>query len=99
MANTDDVLRLAALARIEVGPEELETRAKEFEQILKYVSQLETLKIAKGDKPIPALRNIFREDGEPDAAGIWTEKLAKQFPERKDNALSVRQVITHEQDK
>lgn len=96
MKSIDDVRHLAALARIEVGPKELEVRAKEFEQILAYVNQLETLAIPKGRASAPILKNVFREDGPPDPSGVWTAKLVAQFPQKKGDALSVRQVITHE---
>lgn len=97
MATTEEVKKLAALARIRIGEGELEKFTSEFDAILAYVGQLETLDLPKdlaGEKP--ALRNVMREDGEPHATGAYTEKLAAQFSAREGDALSVKQIITHD---
>jgi aspartyl-tRNA(Asn)/glutamyl-tRNA(Gln) amidotransferase subunit C len=96
MATVEDVKKLAALARIKVADAELEKFTSEFDAILAYIGQLEKLELPKGGETKPALRNVMREDGEPHASGMYTEKLAEQFPAREDNALSVKQIITHE---
>ena len=96
MATTEEVKKLAALARIEVKDEELEQFTKEFDAILAYVGQLEALEIPAGVEEVSALRNVMREDGEPHAPGAFTEALAAQFPAREGDALVVKQVITHE---
>lgn len=97
MATVEDVKKLAALARISVSDAELEKFTKEFDAILTYVGQLESLHLPddlKGEKP--ALRNVMREDGEPHPAGLHTEKLAAQFSGRDGDALSVKQIIHHD---
>jgi aspartyl/glutamyl-tRNA(Asn/Gln) amidotransferase C subunit len=97
MATTEDVQKLAALARIKIGDAELEKFTSEFDAILAYVGQLETLDLPKdlaGEKPV--LRNVMRADGESHEAGKYTEKLAEQFPAREGDALAVKQIITHE---
>jgi len=96
MATTEEVKKLAALARIRVEDSELEKFTREFDAILAYVSQLEKLELPSAGSEKPALRNVMREDGEPHAGGEYTEKLAKQFPQREGDALSVKQIITHE---
>lgn len=97
MATVEEVKKLAALARIELGEEELEKFTKEFEAILGYVGQLESLKIPDGiDRKKPALYNVMRADGEPHETGTFTEKIAEQFPAREGDALVVKQVISHD---
>jgi aspartyl-tRNA(Asn)/glutamyl-tRNA(Gln) amidotransferase subunit C len=97
MATRDEVKKLAALARIRVSEEELPKFTKEFDAILAYVGQLEKLTLPKGLKDEkPALRNVFRADENPTAAGEWTEKLASAFPDREGDALVVKQIIIHE---
>ena len=97
MATTDDVRRLAALARIQVDEAELPKFTKEFDAILSYVSQLEKLDLGTGTEPeVPPLHNVMREDGEPRESGTYTEKLAEQFPAREQDALVVKQVISYE---
>ena len=90
MATTEDVRKLAALARINVADSELEKFTREFDAILAYVGQLEKLDLPQGDEKEKApLRNVMRDDGEPHAARAYTEKLAEQFPARNGDALSV----------
>ncbi|MDP2651887.1 MAG: Asp-tRNA(Asn)/Glu-tRNA(Gln) amidotransferase subunit GatC [bacterium] len=94
MATTEEVKKLAALARIRVADSELEKFTSEFDAILAYIGQLEKLDVptdSGGAKPF--LRNVMREDGEPHKAEAYTEKLAEQFPAREGNALSVKQVL------
>jgi aspartyl-tRNA(Asn)/glutamyl-tRNA(Gln) amidotransferase subunit C len=95
MATSEDVKKLAALARISVPDSELKKFVVEFDAILKYVGQLEELKITKGD-PILPYHNIFRADENPHAPGMFTEKIAEQFPAREGDSLSVKQIISHD---
>lgn len=97
MATREEVQKLAALARISLGEEELDRFTTEFDAILAYVSQLETLSAGKEEGvQVGQLHNVMRADGEPHPAGIHTEKLVRQFPEREGGALMVKQIITHE---
>ncbi|KND51391.1 MAG: aspartyl/glutamyl-tRNA(Asn/Gln) amidotransferase, C subunit [Parcubacteria bacterium C7867-001] len=96
MASADDVKKLAALARITLSEEEIDTFTKEFEGILAYVGQIESLSVTPEVNRAPAVRNVFREDGEPHEKGKYTEKLAAQFPERDGQYLKVKQIISHD---
>ncbi|MHB1163410.1 MAG: Asp-tRNA(Asn)/Glu-tRNA(Gln) amidotransferase subunit GatC [Minisyncoccota bacterium] len=97
MATTEDVQKLAALARIKIDDAELPKFTSEFDAILAYVGQLESLDLPKGaGKEKPPLRNVMRADGEPRAPGTYTERLAEQFSAREGDALSVKQIITHD---
>jgi aspartyl/glutamyl-tRNA(Asn/Gln) amidotransferase C subunit len=97
MATTEEVKKLAALARIRVADSDLEKFTSEFDSILAYVGQLEKLEIPKGDKAqMPPLRNVMRADGEPHVSGLYTEKIAEQFSAREGDALAVKQIISHD---
>jgi aspartyl/glutamyl-tRNA(Asn/Gln) amidotransferase C subunit len=97
MATTEEVKKLAALARIRVEESELKKFTQEFDAILAYVGQLEKLELSKrGERMKPPLRNVMREDGEPQEPGAFTAKIVAQFPEREGDALSVKQIISHE---
>ncbi|HEY4500844.1 MAG TPA: Asp-tRNA(Asn)/Glu-tRNA(Gln) amidotransferase subunit GatC [Candidatus Paceibacterota bacterium] len=96
MATIEDVRKLAALARIRVEDSELEKFTSEFDAILAYVGQLEKLELPSAGSEKSALRNVMRKDGEPHESGKYTEKLVKQFPAREGDALSVKQIISHE---
>ena len=96
MATTEEVKKLAALARIQISDTELETFTSEFDAILAYIGQLEKLELSKVEQTKLTLRNVMRADGEPHATGVYTEKLTEQFPAREGDALSVKQIITHD---
>jgi len=96
MATVEEVKKLAALARIRVEDSELEKFTSEFDAILAYIGQLESLQLPASSFQLPALRNVMREDGEPRAPDTYTEKLVNQFPAREGNALVVKQIITHD---
>lgn len=96
MASTDDVKKLATLARLQIDEKDLTRFAKEFDSILAYIGQIEELKVGKSSKELPKLRNVFREDGEPHEKGVHTEALVAQFPDKKGNLLKVKQIISHD---
>ncbi|HEX8591126.1 MAG TPA: Asp-tRNA(Asn)/Glu-tRNA(Gln) amidotransferase subunit GatC [Candidatus Paceibacterota bacterium] len=97
MASTEDVKKLAALARLSIAEDVLPARAEEFDRIVTYIAQLDELNIDVSQAPErPLLRNVFREDGEPTAPGTWTEKLVSMFPRRDGDHLSVKKIISHD---
>ncbi len=97
MATVDEVKKLASLARIRVEESELKKFTGEFDAILAYVGQLEKLDLPKSSSTEkPPLRNVMRADGEPHKSGAYTEKLAEQFSAREGDALSVKQIISHD---
>lgn len=104
MATAEEVKKLAALARIEVREAELAAFTKEFDAIIAYVGQLESLELPEV-ADTPPLRNVMRADADPYEAGEYTEKLAAQFPSSAKATegtpaaggvyLEVKQVIKH----
>lgn len=96
MATKEEVKKLAALARISIPEADLPKFTKEFDAILAYVSQLETLDVPQRADEKPALRNVMRKDGEPHESGKYTKKIAAQFPAREGDYLEVKQIISHD---
>lgn len=97
MASAEDVQKLAALARLSIPEDTLLARAAEFDRIVSYISQLEELDLDVSKAPeVPALRNVFRKDGEPTPKSTWTEKLVSMFPKRDGNHLSVKKIISYD---
>jgi aspartyl-tRNA(Asn)/glutamyl-tRNA(Gln) amidotransferase subunit C len=97
MATTEEVKKLAALARIRIEDTELDKFTREFDAILAYVGQLDKLNLSGEKETKPLLRNVMRKDGEPNAPGMYTKKIVEQFPESANNALIVKQIISHEE--
>lgn len=95
MISIDEVKKLAELARLTVPEEDLPRFTKEFDSILAYVGQLQRLDVS-GHAPFLPYTNVFRKDGEPHEKGLWTEKIAALFPARDGDALSVKQIISHD---
>jgi aspartyl-tRNA(Asn)/glutamyl-tRNA(Gln) amidotransferase subunit C len=95
MATIDEVKKLAALARIELPEAELEKFTREFDSILAYVDQLNTLTVEKTTPLLPYV-NIFREDANPNAPHSHTQEIAEQFPAREGDSLVVKQIIAHD---
>lgn len=96
MATRDEVVKLAALARVGVSETEIDAFTREFDAILGYMGQLEALEVSVTPGAVPLLHNVMRADGEPHATGEYTERIASQFPARKGDALSVKQIICHD---
>ncbi len=88
--NPEDVKRLAELARVDVPDTDLAAFAAEFD------GKLDELTLPEGDTVLPEVRNVFRADGVPTPPGTWTEAIVAQFPEKDENYLSVKQIITHD---
>lgn len=89
-----EVKRLAALARLEVPEGEVAGFAKEFEQVLAYVSKLNELSIDVSLRAGSGQEvNVFREDANPHEAGAFTEAIVAQFPNREGNLLSVKKIL------
>jgi len=97
MASSDDVRKLAALARLSIPEEALPARAAEFDRIVSYIGELDELELETKSAPAaPAYNNVFRTDGEPTPSGTWTERLVSLFPQRDGDYLSVKKIISHE---
>lgn len=91
------VQKLAGLARVRVEKGRAATFDNEFESILAYIGQLDSLSLPIDATPAtPALRNVAREDAAPTEPGAWTERLVRMFPKKSGNALSVKKIISHD---
>lgn len=97
MSNPGNVQKLASLARIRVPEDTAASFEAEFESILAYIGQLDSLTLSVEGTPIvPSLRNVVRDDGVPTAPGTWTERIVRAFPKKSGNALSVKKIISHD---
>ncbi|MDD5050420.1 MAG: Asp-tRNA(Asn)/Glu-tRNA(Gln) amidotransferase subunit GatC [Candidatus Pacebacteria bacterium] len=93
MISTQDIEKLAELARIELKEEEKVKLAKEIDGILGYIDQIKTAgskDIARAKEPV---RNIFREDKNPHESGTHTDALVAEFPRKEGNYLKVKKIL------
>lgn len=89
-----DVLRLAALAKLELSPDEIDDYREELSKILDYVEKLQQVNV-DGLKPsyqVTGLRNATREDEEIDY-GVSQTELLKNVPETENNQIKVKRVL------
>ncbi len=97
MATIEEIKHLAQLARISISSEDSEKLMKDFDSILAYIGQLDTLDLpSESSSNIPPLHNVFRNDENPTGGDINTKKLTDAFPKCSGNALVVKKIITHE---
>ncbi len=92
----EKVLKLATLARIKLSDEEAESLSYEFEAILAYVGEVQSVEQSDnepepGDFPI---RNIFRADGEGIEPGVYTEKILDEAPAREGDYVKVKKILS-----
>jgi aspartyl-tRNA(Asn)/glutamyl-tRNA(Gln) amidotransferase subunit C len=91
---TDDVLKLAQLARISLSDDEVTEFSEELSAILQYVEQLSSVDVS-GLKPtnqVTGLANVMREDIVKDY-GYAPQDLLKNVPKTQNNLLKVKRMI------
>jgi len=90
----EDVLKLAALARLELTEEEITKFQKEIAEILNYVEQLQAVDIDKlaPTYQVTGLQNVTRQDKEVDY-GVSQKDLLKNLPDREGSFIKVRRVL------
>jgi aspartyl-tRNA(Asn)/glutamyl-tRNA(Gln) amidotransferase subunit C len=86
-----DVENLAELARIELSDEEKQTLLSDMEGILKYVKQIEEVKLDEV-KPVYEHYNSWRED-EAAVREFSKELITGQFPDSQDSFLKVKKIL------
>jgi len=92
--STDDVLKLARLARISLTDDEVAEFSDELSAILQYVEQLSTVDVS-GLKPtnqVTGLTNVMREDVVK-SYGYKPQDLLKNVPKTQDNMLKVKRML------
>lgn len=90
----DDVLKLARLARIDLSEDELTEFESEFNEILQYVEQLQTVDL-NGYEPtsqVTGLVNVTREDKEK-KYGYEPGDLFKNVPAIEGDQIKVKRMI------
>lgn len=94
--SSEEVARLASLARIDLTPDELSQFAGELEVIahaVEKVSELATDDVPATSHPIP-LTNVYREDVVSDV--VDRDEVLAQAPASEDGRFSVPQILGEE---
>ena len=94
MISSDDIKKLAGLARLGLTQAEQDVLAKEVDSILGYVEQIKEVSGKLDDnRAIPAHRNVMRSDDHPHESGVHTEDILKNAPDRDGNYLKVKKIL------
>lgn len=91
----EEVLKLANLARIGITEAEAEELTKEFQPILKYVSDVKIAQAEDGEKKKEdyPVRNRIREDANPHSGDIYTQELLADAPEKDGRYIRVKKIL------
>jgi aspartyl-tRNA(Asn)/glutamyl-tRNA(Gln) amidotransferase subunit C len=94
--NTQDIQKLAELARLAVTDEEAGALSQDMNAILGYIKQIENAQVTQTAKQIPITYNTMRPDTVADASGQVTEIIKDNFPHIKNNYLEVNKIISND---
>lgn len=95
MITTEDIKNLADLARIEMAEGEAERLRESMEGILDYISEVREVSGGEAEKTLPAaaLRNVFREDGEPHEAEKYTKGVLENASDKEGGYVKVKKIL------
>jgi len=101
MISKEEIKKLADLARIEIGEEEIESLRGEMDDILEYVKSIqrfhsdEALPKAEAEEELLTgqLHNVMRKDENPTEAGTHSKELIAEFPEKEKEYLKVKKIL------
>ena len=92
MISTEDIQKLAQLARIDISVDEVESLTTEIDAILGYVGQIQNIS-ATEVKETPTLRNVMREDIVAHTSGEYTEDILANAPSREGDYVKVKKIL------
>ena len=91
---TEDVLKLATLAKLKLSDSELEQFTTELDEILAYVEQLQSVDVSElqPTNQVTGLTNVMRDDVIIPYTSTTTD-LLKNLPARDKNYIKVKRVL------
>jgi aspartyl-tRNA(Asn)/glutamyl-tRNA(Gln) amidotransferase subunit C len=95
--DSNEIKKLADLARIDMSEEEMEGIAKDFQSILAYVGQVQEVSGEMTDevknKDDYFTRNVMREDLATNKSKENTDKILLNAPETEDGFIKVKKIM------
>lgn len=92
----EDVKHLAALARIELSPTEVESFTTEMSAILDYVSAVQGMAGDTSTEPQVGVRhNVFRADVVTNEPNAYTDALLAEMPKTDGRFMVVKKILTN----
>jgi aspartyl/glutamyl-tRNA(Asn/Gln) amidotransferase C subunit len=93
MISPEEVRKLASLARIQVPASDEAALAKDMDNILDFVKQIQNAVIDPADVQKERVRNVLRPDSDPHEAGIHTEAILAEVPQREGQFVKVKKIL------
>ena len=101
MISKEEIKKLADLARIDMGDEEIENLRSEMDAILDYVGQVKSIQGLHPDEARPkgvaeeglGVINVMRDDTDPTDSETHSKELIAEFPESENNYLRVKKIL------
>ena len=89
----EDVAKVAVLARLRIGPDELDTFTGQLNEIVGFVEQLQELNTADVEPLAPGVevRNVFRDDVR--GPSLSREEALANAPKRNEESFLVPAVL------
>ncbi|MDH5442208.1 MAG: Asp-tRNA(Asn)/Glu-tRNA(Gln) amidotransferase subunit GatC [Candidatus Nomurabacteria bacterium] len=88
-----DIDNLAMLARLGIPDAEKTQFLSDFEAIVGYVDQIQSVNVPDDIKPHYMITNAMRADENPHESGKYTEDILAGAPDRDDNYFKVPKVL------
>ncbi len=95
MITSEDIAKLAHLARIDVPENEVEKLAKDMSGILEYVSEVSTAVKELGDEApvVGEWHNVFRADEPAHEPGEYSKEILANAPATEGGYLKVKKIL------
>lgn len=88
----NDIKKLGELAKIEINEAEAEGFKKDFESILGYIKQIESVDL--GDvSPIYQTENVTREDVAKNTPGEFSDDILSSAPNTENGFIKVKKIL------
>ncbi len=94
MITSQDIEKLATLARIKIDDAEKQSLTKEIDSILAYVDQIKKATVDMDYTPAPgAVHNVIRPDEARTISPEDREAILNEAPDREGNFIAVKKIL------
>lgn len=88
----EDIQKLGELAKIEIKPEEAEGFKKDFESILGYINQIESVDVTDVKETF-STKNVLQEDVAKNRTGEFSADLLSSAPNTENGFIKVKKIL------
>jgi len=94
MIKLEEIEKLASLSRIAMTAEEKESIRKDIDGILDYIAQIKEVPVKTSlTNGEGLIKNVMREDENPNTTGECTDALLSEAPAKKGNYVKVKKIL------